>query len=257
MSDLNILWARFKKKSDLQARDELIKAYAHLARYAVDRMNLRPSGVMSRDDLIGHAVVGLIDAVDRFDLNREVKFETYAMTRIKGSVLDALKSLDWMPRSIRNSEMELKRTMARLESELGCPPSDEQVAEAMGITVDKLNGLLASVGQSAMMSLDELMLRGDDCDGGCNIGAAPDDAFNPMASVELEERTKILAKAIGELPEREKLVVSLYYKEGLTLKEIALVIGVTEGRVCQLHSKAVMRLNGKLARHRDLMLSVA
>jgi RNA polymerase sigma factor for flagellar operon FliA len=257
MDDLNILWERLKKNKDSQAREKLIVAYAHLARYAVDRMNLRPSGVVSREDLISHAIVGLIDAVDRFDPLREVKFETYAMTRIKGSVLDALKSLDWMPRSVRNSEMELKRTMARLESELGYPPSDQQIASEMGITIDKLNALLASVGQSAMMSLDELLLHGDDCEGGCNLGSAPGDEFNPMASYELEERTKLLAKAIGELPEREKLVISLYYKECMTLKEISLVIGVTEGRVCQLHSKAVLRLQGKLARHMDLMLCVA
>jgi RNA polymerase sigma factor for flagellar operon FliA len=220
-------------------------------------MNVRCSAVLSYDDMLGYAVIGLVDAVEKFDLSRDVKFETYAMVRIRGAVLDGIKSMDWLPRSVRASSQELRRVLARLEGELGHPPSDIEVAGAMEISLETLEDLWSQVGQPAMLSLEELLLYGEESPAGNGAGVLADESFNPVIAAEQQERGKILAHAIGQLPEREKLVVSLYYKEGLTLKEIAQVLGVTESRACQLHSKAVMRLNGKLARHADLMLSVA
>lgn len=257
MSQVNALWQKYKLNNDLKAREQIILEYAYLAKYVVGRLNLKPSASLAYDDLVSYAVIGLIEAVERFDLAREVKFETYAITRIKGSVLDALKSLDWLPRSVRNSEMELRRVMGRLEAELGRVPSDAEIAEEMGVTIDHLGEIIASSGQAAMLSLEELMLAGEDYTSDSGLGICADLGCDPFRAAELEERKSMLARAIGDLPEREKLVISLYYKEGLTLKEIAQVLSVTESRACQLHSKAVIRLNGKLSRHSDLMLAVA
>lgn len=249
------LWQLYKTKNDAQAREKLIMAYSYLAKYVVDRMPVRTSAVVSYDDLLGHAIVGLIDAVEKFDLIREVKFETYATTRIRGSVLDALKSLDWMPRTVRSSGHKLRDVMANLEAELGRPADDSEIAQEMGVSTDDLDRLFADMGQSAVLSLEELLGYGEE--GGTNDLPALAVDSDPLAPIALEQRKIMLAKAIGELPEKEKLVVSIYYNEGLTFKEIAKVLGVTESRICQLHSKAVVRLNGKLARHKDLLIAAA
>lgn len=255
MSEVDALWQKYKEKGDLKAREEIILKYAYLSKYVVDRMCIRASALLSHDDLVGYAVIGLIDAVEKFDPYREIKFQTYAITRIRGSVLDALKSLDWLPRSVRESGQEMSKTMARLEVELGRTPSDEEVASAMEIGIDQFNRITTSTGQAAMLSLEDLVANGQDytTDSGLGNGGYMDS--DPLLAAEMEERTNLLAKVIGELPEREKLVVSLYYKEGLTLKEIAQVLSVTESRACQIHSKAMIRLHGKLARFSDLMLT--
>lgn len=253
----NDLWHRYKNQSDENARQQLITDYAYLTKYVVDRMNLRPSAVVGYDDMISHAIVGLIDAVEKFDPSRDNKFETYAVIRIKGSVLDALKSLDWIPRSVRSTEMEMRRVFASLEAKLGRPATDEEVAEEMGTTTDKLNSILADIGQSAILSLEELMTYGEESSNVSGMGCFTDLSYDPAVFAEMGERRRVLAQAIDSLPDREKLVISLYYKDGLTLKEIAAVIEVTESRVCQLHSKAVVRLQGKLLRHSELLLAAA
>jgi RNA polymerase sigma factor for flagellar operon FliA len=251
------LWQRYKLHSDSQAREELILAYSYLAKYVVDRIHVRPTAAMGYDDLVGYAIVGLMDAVEKFDITKDVKFETYAMTRIRGAVLDAIKSMDWLPRSVRASGNELRRVMVRLEVELGRPPLDEEISEAMGISVDELNTLLADMGHTSVLSLEELVLNGAESDVDAGVGVSNALGRDPLESVELEARRDLLVKAISELPEREKLVVSLYYREGLTFKEIGQVLSVTESRICQMHSKAVARMHGKLARHIDLMVTAA
>lgn len=249
------LWKKYKLHKDPEAREQLILTYAYLAKYVVDRMPVSQTPAAGYDDLLSYATLGLIDAVEKFDPLRDVKFETYAITRIRGAVLDALKTLDWVPRSVRAEEQKIRRVFARLEGELGRPATDEEAAAALGIEVDILSEKLASVGQSALLSLEELMISSEETVDVRPVGGAYDSLCDPERTVELAERTRFLAKAIGELPERERLVISLYYKDGLTLKEIAAVLGVTESRVCQLHSKAVIRLHGKLARHADLLLA--
>lgn len=247
-------WKRYKTEADPHAREKIILAYAYLAKYVVDRMPLLPNAVTGYDDLLGHAIVGLIDAVEKFDPSREIKFETYAITRIRGAVLDAIKSLNWMPRSVRSSEQELRKAYSRLEATLGRSATDEEVAGELGIDVDSLNDMLSAVGHSALISFEEVMLYGEDSADDEGLWGPPDPQGDPMFAAESEERGRLLARAIADLPEKEKLVISLYYNDGLTLKEIAKVLGVTESRACQLHSKAVVRLHGKLARHKDLLL---
>ncbi len=248
------LWQLYKTRNDADARERLILAYSYLAKYVVDRLPARPSAVMSHDDLLGHAIVGLIDAVEKFDIHREIKFETYAVTRIRGSVLDALKSLDWMPRTMRATEHRLRDVVATLEAELGRPARDQEIADAMGISIDDTEKLFSDMGHAAVLSLEEILGYGED--GATGDLPASDDG-DPLAAVTVEHGKALLAMAVGGLPEKEKLVVSLYYNEGLTFKEVAKVLGVTESRICQLHSKAVVRLNGKLARHTDLLLQAA
>lgn len=255
MVQTDLLWHKYKTKDDAQAREQLILAYAHLTKIVVDRMPIRTSAVVSYDDLLSHAIIGLIDAVERFDPARNVKFETYAVTRIRGAVLDAIKSLDWIPRSTRASEHKLRDTMASLGAKLGRPATDEEVASEMDISEDKLHELLADVGQTAILSLEELLAYGEENSAECGTAISRD--YDPIIATEVEERKRVLTKAIGELPEQEKLVISLYYNDGLTLKEIAKVLEVTESRACQLHSKAVVRLNGKLARYKDLLTAAA
>lgn len=255
MLKMNDLWQRYKINMDSKARQQLILAYAYLAKYVVDRMNLRPSSVVSYDDLISHAIMGLIDAVEKFDPGRDIKFETYASVRIRGAVLDALKSLDWKPRSVQSSAIELRKAYAKLEARFGRAATDEEVAEELGIDIDSLNDLLADIGQSSVLSLEELMACGDEYDE--LAGLSPDFEDSPEYAAFVEEKKRLLAAAIDGLPDKEKLVISLYYKDGLTLKEIAAVLGVTESRACQLHSKAVVRLHGKLARHKELLLAAA
>ncbi len=246
------LWIKYKAENDYQAREAIIHEYSRLAKYVVDRMNVYPSAAISYDDMLSYAIIGLIDAVEKFDPAKGIKFETYASTRIRGSVLDAIKSLDWVPRSVRSAEQNLRRVMANLEAVLGRLPSDEEIAREIGIGVDELGDLFSRVGQSAMLSLEELMSSG--VEGTvletATTGNAADD---PVCALEIGERKRILARSIDELPERERLAIMLYYMESLTLKEIAQVMGVTESRVCQIHSKAILRLHGKLQRHTVLM----
>jgi len=258
MSDTqtNELWRRFKQEGDLSAREEIILTYTYLAKYVVGRLLVRPNSVLSMDDLIGHAAVGLIDAVDRFDPSKGIKFETYAVIRIKGSVLDALKSIDWIPRSTRATDKQIKQTYASLEAALNRPATDEEVANALGMDIDTLNTVLADVGQSIVISMEDLLTYGEDSHN-FEDGLPTDTSLSPLAAAESSIRKQLLAQAIDDLPEKEKFVIGLYYGDGLTLREIAEVLGVTESRVCQLHSKAAARLHGKLARHADLLLAAA
>ena len=238
------LWLEYKRNGSEQAREGLITEYAYLAKYAVDRLNLAPSGALSHEDLIGHAIVGLIDAVEKFDLSRKVKFETYALARIRGEVIDVIRTLDWAPRSVRKQEADLRKAYARLEIELERPATDREVADHLGIGVAELEKMLADVGQSALLSLDEVIANGGDI-----LASSADEAFNdPAERAERAEQKRLLARAVDELPERERTVVALYYYDKLTQKEIAAVLGVTESRVCQIHTKAVLRLVAKLSR---------
>lgn len=257
MRNMDSLWQQYKKQGDQDARQQIITSYAYLAKYVVDRLRLRPNSVIGYDDLVSHAIMGLIDAVERFDPSKGFKFETYANVRIRGEVLDAIKSLDWTPRSVRSTEQELRRVFTSLEAELGRAATDEEVAAAMEMDLDTYEDTLAEVGQSAILSLEDLMVYGEEGRPVTDIGPGSSSEYDPMFTAMLSERKRLLASAIKQLPEREMLVISLYYKDGLTLKEIAAVLGVTESRVCQLHSKAVIRLHGKLARHQDLLLVAA
>jgi RNA polymerase sigma factor for flagellar operon FliA len=249
-------WREYVRSRSPRLREDIIRDYAILARRAVERLQISPWGCVSQDDLISHAVIGLIDAVDRYDPGQGTPFEGFAMPRIRGAVLDALRRLDWVPRTVRSEETRLRRAYGKLESILGRAPSDEEVADELGISPDQLDDLVTEVSRSSVLSLDDLVAgttdnptRGDDM--------LATDAENPHSSQERQEARRRLAEAIDALPEREKLVVTLYYYNELTLKEIGRVIQVTEQRVSQIHTKAMLRLSHKLLRHSDLVGTLA
>lgn len=247
-SETQALWHRFKQEGDLNARDMLINQYAYLVKVTSGRVvtNLPPN--VERDDLIGAGVVGLVKAVDQYDAARQVKFETYAIALIRGAILEMLREEDWMPRSVRDRVKTLERTYLQLEMSLGRPATEEEVAEALGIGVDDLQATLADTSRATLLSLDDV-ITGVEGNERIHLADVIDDG-SPTPPVELEskEARRMLGIAIDRLPDREKLVISLYYYEGLTFKEIGKVLSVSESRVYQLHTQAVLRLKGYLSR---------
>ena len=199
--------------------------------------------------MISYGLVGLISAIERFDLSRDIKFETYAITRIKGAIIDELRSMDWVPRSVRARAREFERTNMKLEARLRRAPTDEEMATELQITLEDLQDALLQISNSTIVALDELWTVSDSTgDQVSLLDTLPDrGAPDPQAIVDQGELRDRIADGIAALPEREKLVVALYYYENLTLREIGEVLGVTESRVSQLHTKAVLRLRSKLA----------
>ncbi len=245
--DLQSLWRRCKEYGDQPARDQLILNYAPLVKYVAGRMSAALPSHVDEADLISYGLLGLINAVERFDPKRRIKFETYAVTRIKGAIIDELRALDWVPRSVRARAREIERTSSELEHKLHRAPTDGEMAEALGVTPNEFHDSIAQIANSSLVALDEMWSGSGSGESLALIDTIGDgDLSNPATMVGEMETRITLADAIAGLPEREKIVVSLYYYEGLTLREIGEVLGVTESRVSQLHTKAVLRLRGRL-----------
>jgi RNA polymerase sigma factor for flagellar operon FliA len=246
--DVQTLWRRYKEYGDQPARDQLILNYAPLVKYVAGRMGAALPSHVDESDLISYGLLGLINAVERFDPKRRIKFETYAVTRIKGAIIDELRSLDWVPRSVRARAREIERTSAELEHKLHRAPTDAEMASALGVSTADFQDSITQIANSSLVALDEMWSTQGGGETLALIDTIGDADTGDPASVVGEMETRItLADAIAGLPEREKIVVSLYYYEGLTLREIGEVLGVTESRVSQLHTKAVLRLRGRLA----------
>ncbi len=246
-TDVSALWARYKDKNESDARDQLILNYSPLVKYVAGRLASSLPQTVDTADLISYGIFGLIDAIEKFDLERAIKFETYAIARIKGAIIDELRAMDWVPRSVRSRAREIEQAYISLENELRCVPSDQEVADRMGITIKEFHGILTKLSYTSVVSFEELWVGGERDDSQSAIGSIRDEtADDPVVMFESAEIKDILAEAIDRLPEREKTVIALYYYEGLTLKEIGLVLGVTESRVSQLHTKAVLRLRARL-----------
>jgi len=226
-----------------------VVAYSPLVKYVAGRMSSGLPSHVEEADLISYGLGGLISAIERFDLAREIKFETYAIPRIRGAIIDELRSMDWVPRSVRARAREFERTNMKLEARLQRAPSDEEMATELEITIEDFQDALLQISSSTIVALDELWTVSDSTgDKVSLLDTLPDrGAPDPQAIVDQGELRDRIADAIAALPEREKLVVALYYYENLTLREIGEVLGVTESRVSQLHTKAVLRLRSKLA----------
>jgi RNA polymerase sigma factor FliA len=246
--ELKDLWSRYKESGDQQARERLVLAYSPLVKYVAGRMSSGLPAHVEEGDLISYGLLGLISAIERFDLEREIRFETFAVTRIKGSIIDELRSLDWVPRSVRAKAREIEQTKAKLENKLQRAPTDAEMSTAMGVTQEEFQESLVKIANSSVVALDELWTVSDSSgDQVSLLDTIPDpDAADPARELDLTDMKDSLADAIARLPEREKLVIALYYYENLTLREIGEVLGVTESRVSQLHTKAVLRLKSKL-----------
>ena len=207
--------------------------YSPLVKYVAGRVRSGLPQSVEQSDLISEGVIGLIDAIDRFEPERGLQFQTYAVPRIRGAMVDSLRSSDWVPRSLREKKRDIERAQAALETKLGRTPSDDEVAAELGISVAELREAYRKVSYTNVSSIDELGL-GDEL-----VPTAPDGSGDSDMGPEL-------LAAVRQLPERDQVIVALYYFEGLTLAEIGQVLGVTESRVCQMHTKAVLQLRGKM-----------
>jgi RNA polymerase sigma factor for flagellar operon FliA len=241
------LWADYKATSSRDARDKLIVHYSPLVKYVAGRVSVGLPQNIEQADLVSYGIFGLIDAIDKFDPERNIKFETYAIARIKGAIIDELRSIDWVPRSVRAKARSVEKAYATLEASLLRTPTDAEVASEMGISESDLHTIFNQISFVGLVALDEMLSGGDRGESATLGDTIPDKGEGPVAAFEVEEMKQILASAINRLGDREKLVLMLYYYEGLTLAEIGEVLGVTESRVCQIHTKAVLQLRSKMS----------
>lgn len=244
---IGTVWTEFAGTRSSALREELITAYAPLARFVVGRLGIPPTSLLDAEDLISYGMIGLINAVDRFDPARGVRFEAFATPRIRGAVIDQLRQLNWLPRAAVARVRQIESILAELEQRLGRPAKEEEVASALGVSIERYRQMLQEM-SATILSLDAPLgsLMYEDELTSLSDLLEDHDALEPSEQVERGELTAKLAEAIECLPEREQLLLSLYYKEELTMKEISKVMGVSESRVCQLHMQAVMRLRGIL-----------
>ncbi len=245
---LRTLWETFKATGDSALRERLILHYSPLVKYVAGRVGVGLPPNIEQADLVSYGIFGLIDAIEKFDLERAIKFETYAINRIRGAIIDELRSIDWIPRSVRFKAREVEKAYQALEAKLQRTPTEAEVAHEMGVKLEELHAIFSQVSFVNVVALDELLHAGGERGDKMTLGDTLEDpkAPDPINLFEGEETKYILAKAINTLPEREKIVVTLYYYEGLTLAEIGQVLGVTESRICQMHTKAVLQLRGKI-----------
>jgi RNA polymerase sigma factor for flagellar operon FliA len=241
------LWKTYKKTKDPKIREHFVNQYAPLVKYVAGKIAIGMPQNVDFDDLVGYGVFGLLDAIDKFDPNKDIKFKTYAVTRIRGAIYDELRSIDWVPRSIRQKAKELERVIGKLENRLGRSATDEEISTELGISVKDLHTLILKISGASILSLSDVWFVGDESDRVSVMETIESPkSLNPDVIVEREEIKNIIVKAISELPDKEKKVLILYYYEDLTLKEIGEVLQVTESRISQLHTKAIMRLRSKL-----------
>ena len=244
------LWKQYADTKDPAVREKLILEYSHLVKYVAGRLNIYFGSNVEYDDLVGFGVFGLIDAIDKFDVNKGVKFETYASLRIRGAIIDSVREMDWIPRSLRQKNKELEKVYWEIENQLGHTASDREVADRLGVTLEEFYKLLTDISVSPMVSLEEFLEQNYEI--GVDVPNLNKED-RPENYVELSELRDILGTAINKLPEKEKTVISLYYYEELTLKEISAIMKVSESRISQLHTKAILRLRGKLSRHKSIL----
>ncbi|MEN8257730.1 MAG: FliA/WhiG family RNA polymerase sigma factor [Thermodesulfobacteriota bacterium] len=241
--------AYFKADTVLDAdkRDELILAYTPLIKYIASRLASRLPPQVAFDDLVSSGIIGLIDAIDKFDLSKKVQFKTYAEFRIRGAMLDELRSLDWVPRSVRRKATDLEHAYSKLEKKLGRPANDEETAAEMGINLENYHKLLDETKTITFMDIELLRQKSpDQIETGNGLAAISMDANDPFAAINLKQIRNLLAQSIDSLPEKERLTVSLYYFNELTMKEIGQVLNYTESRISQMHTKAMLRLRTKI-----------
>ena len=241
------LWQLFKKNRDPEIRDMFVKQYAPLVKYVAGKVAMVMPHNVEFDDLVGFGVFGLFDAINKFDPEKHVKFKTYAVTRIRGAILDELRSIDWVPRSVRQKTREIEDTIHHLESSLGRSANDREIAKEMRMSLKDFHKTMMKISGTSILSLNDVWYTGDENDKVSIVDSIESpSSLNPDMIIEKEEIKRVIVEAINELPEKEKKVLVLYYYEDLTLKEIGKVLEVTESRISQLHTKAIMRLRAKL-----------
>jgi RNA polymerase sigma factor for flagellar operon FliA len=246
------LWKKYIETRDPATKEQLILEYADLIKYVAGRLSIYFGSNVEYDDLVGYGVFGLIDAIEKFDPEKKVKFETYASLRIRGAIIDSIRDQDWAPRSLRKKGKELERAYFEVENMLGRSASDLEIADHMGISVEELNKLLQEVNMSQMISLEDYLDQNHEA--GLDTLTTEHDSGRPEQRMEVVELKETLADAIEKLPEKERMVVTLYYYEELTLKEISYIMKVSESRISQLHTKAILRMRGRLERLKSAIM---
>jgi RNA polymerase sigma factor for flagellar operon FliA len=241
------LWIDYRQNRDPKIREGFVKQYAPLVKYVAGKVAVGMPHSVEFDDLVGFGVFGLLDAIDKFDPEKGVKFKTYAVTRIRGAIFDELRSIDWVPRSVRQKTREVEEAIGTLEAQLGRTATDQEIASSLGMGEEEFAKTMMKISTTSILSLNDVWFSGDDNDK-VTIEASIESpsSLNPDIIVEKEEIRRVITGAINELPDKEKKILILYYYEDLTLKEIGQVLDVTESRVSQLHTKAILRLRGKL-----------
>lgn len=247
----NKLWQEYIKTQSSEVREQLIVEYAPLVRLVAGRLSMYLGYNVEYDDLVGYGIFGLIDAIDKFDYNKNVKFESYASLRIRGAILDQIRKMDWLPRSIRQKQKKIDAAMSKIESEKGHVATDEEIAAELEISLDELINWQGQTKASNLISLDEYTEAGSEVKMD-TVGNAHFD--QPEEVLEKEELKVQLAEAIDSLTEKEKNVIVLYYYEEMTLKEISAILEVSESRVSQLHTKALNRMKKKLGDYLEILL---
>ncbi|WHH58962.1 FliA/WhiG family RNA polymerase sigma factor [Petroclostridium sp. X23] len=244
------IWKKYHDTRDGTIREKLILEYSPLVKYVAGRLSIYFGNNVDYEDLLSYGVFGLIDAIDKFDVSKGVKFETYASLRIRGAIIDNVRKLDWVPRTLRQKNKEFEKVMVQLENELGRSPDDQEIADRLGIDLDEFHKTMSDLNISHLISLDEYMEQNYEM----SVEVANTSQYgNPDNYTQFNEIKAILADTIDKLPEKEKIVITLYYFEELTLKEISAIMKVSESRISQLHSKAVGRLSVKLNKHRSIL----
>ena len=250
----NELWKEYRDHKSTEIKEYFIQKYAPLVKYVAGKVAVGMPHNVEFDDLVSYGTFGLLDAIEKFDPGKEVKFKTYAMTRVRGAIFDELRTIDWIPRSIRQKAKQVERAIVELEGKLGRTVDDKEIAEELDISVGEFYKLVSRISGTNLVSLNDVWHGGDESEELSFIETVESPVnTNPDVIIEREEVKDIIVEAIKKLPEKEKKVVVLYYYEDLTLREIGEVLEVTESRVSQLHTKAVMRLRGKLAQMKGVI----
>ena len=252
------LWTEYRKAQLVGIRDSLIQNYLYLVKYVAGKMAMSVPPSVEIDDLVSAGVVGLMDAIEKYDPGRDTKFETYAVSRIRGAIVDDLRSLDWVPRSVRRKARMLEEAYAYLENELGRAATDAEIANRLAISLGDLRTMVEEIVSAGLLSLDDFVgsQDGEKTSRIIDLVCAKD-GVSPSTNIEREQMRDIVAEAVMNIPDKERTVVALYYYEDMTLKEIGRTLGVSESRVSQIHTKAMLRLRGRLRTHQDTLLATA
>lgn len=252
MTNLDNLWQTYHADKNPALKEKLILHYASLVKYVAGRLLIHVGQHVEYDDLVGYGVFGLIDAIDKFDNAKGVKFETYASFRIRGAIIDHIRRMDWVPRTLRQKNKQMEQVYSKFEDELGRQPTDEELAEKLNMSVEETQDLIRKSSVISLVSLDDFMEQNYEAPFFSLVTSRAD---SPEEQTERQERKEMLADAISKLSEKERLVVTLYYFEDLTLKEISSIMKVSESRVSQIHTNAITRLQGKLGRYKNLLFA--
>lgn len=249
MDNMERVWKAYYKTKDPKLKEKLILEYAPLVKYVAGRLIVHIGQHVEFEDLISYGIFGLIDAIDKFDFDKGVKFETYASLRVRGAIIDNIRKLDWVPRTLRQKNKQLEQAYSELELDLGREPTEEDLASKLNLPLAEVQELLKKTSVVSLISLDDYLDQNHEV----SFSGHSSQSETPESHYEKQELKQILADAIDKLSEKEKKVITLYYFEDLTLKEISNVMGVSESRISQIHSKAVLRLQTKLGKHKSIL----